>query len=227
VRVLLAGAYQEAPKQRYHGATQDVTDMEPLSFGARLWLAILLPFRVLLDAALAARVAAAARKPALGPLPSAVETKPETKPELAPKLAIAPKPAPKVVEAVPEPDRTALQLLAILQREGRFVDFLQEDVSSFSDADIGAAARVVHEGCKRGLRDVLALAPVRHEAEGAAVELPAGFDANRTRITGNVTGEPPFRGTLAHHGWRVESIRLPELSAGHDPTIIAPAEVEL
>ena len=206
--------------------------MEPLSLGARLWLAFLLPFRVLFDAMLAARVAAVARGHALAPLPSAVETKPETRPELAPRARKepAPKPAPKVVEpevVAPEPDRTALQLLAILQREGRFVDFLQEDVSSFSDADIGAAARVVHEGCKRGLRDVLTLAAVRTEAEGAKVELPVGFDASRTRVTGNVTGEPPFRGTLAHHGWRVEALRLPELTAGHDPTIIAPAEVEL
>jgi hypothetical protein len=202
--------------------------MEPLSFGARLWLAFLLPFRVLFDAMLAARVAAVVRGRALAPLPSAVETRPETKPELAPKPA--PRPAPKVVEpeaVAPAPDRTALQLLAILQREGRFVDFLQEDVSSFTDADIGAAARVVHEGCKRGLRDVLRLAPVRTEAEGAKVELPVGFDASRTRVTGNVTGEPPFCGTLAHHGWRVETLELPALTAGHDPSIIAPAEVEL
>jgi hypothetical protein len=200
--------------------------MEPLSLGARLWLAFLLPFRVLFDAALAARVAAVARGQAIASLPSAIETKPETKPEVAPKA----KKEPKVVEPeiiAPQPDRTALQLLAILQREGRFVDFLQEDVSSFSDADIGAAARVVHEGCKRGLKDVLTLAPVRTEAEGAKVELPVGFDASRTRVTGNVTGEPPFNGTLAHHGWRVETLRLPELTSGHDPTIIAPAEVEL
>lgn len=201
--------------------------MEPLTFGARLWLAFLLPFRVLFDAALAARIAAVARGHALAPLPSAIETRPETKPELAAKPKPAAKPEPKVVEAEAEPDRTALQLLAILQREGRFVDFLQEDVSSFSDADIGAAARVVHEGCKRGLQSVLQLAPVRSETEGAKVELPVGFDPSRTRVTGNVTGEPPFRGTLAHHGWRVEALRLPEITHGHDPAIIAPAEVEL
>ena len=204
--------------------------MEPLSFGARLWLAFFLPFKVLFDAMLAARVDAVARGQALALPPSAVETRPETKPELKPEAKAKPKPEPKVVEpeiVAPAPDRTALQLLAILQREGRFVDFLQEDVSSFTDADIGAAARVVHEGCKRGLRDVLQLAPVRTEAEGAKVELPVGFDASRTRVTGNVTGEPPFRGTLAHHGWRVDALRLPELAPGHDPTIIAPAEVEL
>lgn len=218
--------------------------MEPLSFGARLWLAFLLPFKLLFDAVLAARIDAVLRGRSLAPLPSEVETKPETRPQLKPGVKTKlesdskverkpePKPEPKVLEPevvapAPAPDRTALQLLAILQREGRFVDFLQEDVSSFSDADIGAAARVVHEGCKRGLRDVLELAPVRTEAEGAKVELPVGFDPSRTRVTGNVTGEPPFQGTLAHHGWRIEALRLPELTAGHDPTIIAPAEVEL
>ncbi len=207
--------------------------MEPLAFGARLWLAFTLPLRLLFNGALAARIMQAIR----GELVSLAEAKAQNKQELETqrkaieakaeaKAAAAAKPAPK--EIAPEADFTpALQLLAILQREGRFVDFLQEDVSSFSDADIGAAARVVHEGCTRGLKDVLKLEPVRSESEGAKVELAVGFDAKRTRVTGNVTGEPPFTGTLAHHGWRVESIRLPELSAGHDPTIIAPAEVEL
>lgn len=206
--------------------------MEPLAFGARLWLALTLPFRLLFDGALAARLVQAMR----GELVSLAEAKANNAKELeaqrkaiaakAEAKAKAAKPAPK--EVAPEADLTpALQLLAILQREGRFVDFLQEDVSSFSDADIGAAARVVHEGCTRGLKDVLELEVIRDEAEGAKVELPAGYDAKRTRVTGNVTGEPPFTGTLAHHGWRARSIRLPELSTGHDPTIIAPAEVEL
>lgn len=190
--------------------------MEPLAFGARLWLALTLPFRLLFDGVLAARLAQAGRGQLL--------SLPEAKAKLAKELEA--KPAPK--EVAPEADLSpALQLLAILQREGRFVDFLQEDVSGFSDAEIGAAARVVHEGCARGLKDVLTLQAVRTEAEGAKVELPVGYDANRTRVTGNVTGEPPFAGTLAHHGWRVEKIRLPELTAGHDPSIIAPAEVEL
>ncbi|MEM9462440.1 MAG: DUF2760 domain-containing protein [Myxococcota bacterium] len=185
-----------------------------LAFGARLWLAITLPFRVLLDATLAGRIAGLEQQPPAS-LPE-----PEAKP--APK-EVKPEPV-----ALPEPDLTpALQLLAILQREGRFVDFLQEDVSSFSDADIGAAARVVHEGCTRGLGDLVKVVAIRQEAEGNAVELPAGYDAKAIRVTGNVTGEPPFKGTLAHHGWRVEKIRLPELSEGHDPMVIAPAEVEL
>lgn len=122
---------------------------------------------------------------------------------------------------------TAMVLLSILQREGRLLDFLQEDVTEYPDADIGAAARVVHEGCRRGLKDYLVLEPVRNEGEGDVVVLERGFDAARTRVTGNVVGEPPFRGHLAHHGWQVSEIRLPEIVEGHDPRVVAPAEVEL
>lgn len=199
---------------RYQTSSTEVLDVESLGFLTRLWLAFLLPWRVLFDTAFAVRV--------------------NELRDGAPRLPPAPTPAPAPVavreaEAVPsEPDATpALQLLAILQREGRFVDFVQEDVSSSSDAEIGAAARVVHDGCRRGLAQLVELAAVRSEAEGAAIELPAGFDAARVRITGNIRGEPPFRGTLAHHGWQVKTIRLPKTNAGHDPKIVAPAEVEL
>jgi hypothetical protein len=184
--------------------------VEPIGIGARLWLAFVLPWKVLFDGVFASRVDRLEEAPALPP----------SKPE--------PERAPEVTEAEAAPDFTpAMQLLAIMQREGRFIDFLQEDVASFSDAEIGAAARVVHEGCKRGLADYIDLEPVRKEAEGDAITLAKGFDAARTRVTGNVVGEPPFSGTLAHHGWRVAKIRLPLLADGHDPTIVAPAEVEV
>jgi len=186
--------------------------VEPLGFAARLWLAFILPWLVLFDGKLAARMQGARTE--APSLPPAREP---------PKVAVR---EAELVDAAPDPT-PALQLLAILQREGRFVDFLQEDVSSFSDADIGAAARVVHEGCKRALAQHLELAPVRSEAEGAAIELPKGFDAARVRVTGNVVGEPPFRGKLAHHGWQVNSIKMPATNAGHDPKIVAPAEVEI
>ncbi len=127
-------------------------------------------------------------------------------------------------EAGPEP---ALQLLALLQREGRFVDFIEEDMSSFSDAEIGGAARVVHDGCKKALAEHMPLEPVRTENEGASITLEKGFDASRVRVTGNVTGDPPYRGSLAHRGWRVTEVRLPKMVEGHDAKIIAPAEVEL
>ncbi len=123
--------------------------------------------------------------------------------------------------------RPALQLLSLLQREGRLVDFVQQDILSFSDADVGAAARVVHEGCRRALQRVTQLSPVRDDAEGHSVTVPPGFDATSLLLTGNVTGNAPFRGTLRHRGWRAEGFTLPEIVGDSDLTVIAPAEVEL
>jgi hypothetical protein len=121
----------------------------------------------------------------------------------------------------------ALQLLSLLQQEARFVDFIREDLTGFSDADIGAAARVVHEGGQRVLNDYFTLTPVRNEEEETRITLPAGFNPTEVRLTGNVIGEPPFTGTLIHRGWKAEAVKLPELAAGHDIAVIAPAEVEL
>lgn len=126
----------------------------------------------------------------------------------------------------PPPD-SALQLLALLQREGRLIDFLEENVSAYSDAEIGGAARVVHAGCRKVLHEYLRLEPARAEAEGARLTLAAGFDAATVRVTGNVVGQPPFTGTLMHRGWRVAEIKLPKLAEGHDVRVLAPAEVEL
>jgi len=185
--------------------------MERLGLAARIWLAFVFPWKILFDGAFAARV----RKVEQGALPPAPE------PE-------APPAGPAVVEAEAERDLSpALQLLALLQREGRFVDFLQESVAGFSDAEVGAAARVVHEGCKRALAEYVEFAPVRTESEGAPIVLEPGYDAGQIRVTGNVVGEPPFRGKLAHHGWRVTSIRLPERLSDRDPRVVAAAEVEL
>jgi hypothetical protein len=125
-----------------------------------------------------------------------------------------------------EPD-AALQLLGLLQQEGRLVDFLEEEVSAYSDAEVGAATRVVHEGCRKALRQHFTLAPVRPEAEGSRVTLPEGFDAAAVRLTGNVVGRAPFTGRLTHRGWRVTEVRLPSVAAGHDLSVVAPAEVEL
>lgn len=158
----------------------------------------------------------------------------------APSAAPAPAPAPAVsapaaapvapvAPATPkEADTTAaLQLLSLLQREARLVDFVQEDIAAYSDAEIGAAARVVHEGCRKVLREHVTLAPVRAESEGSRLTLAAGFDAAAVRLTGNVVGQAPFTGTLAHRGWRATEVRLPQLAEGHDARIVAQAEVEL
>ena len=135
----------------------------------------------------------------------------------------APIPAARVV---PSQD-AALQLLALLQRDARLIDFTQENLSAYSDADIGAAARVVHEGCSKVLREHFTLAPVRLEAEGSRITLDAGFDAGAVRLSGNVVGSAPFKGSLSHRGWRATEVRLPSLAPGHDATVLAQAEVEL
>ena len=121
----------------------------------------------------------------------------------------------------------ALQLLSLLQQEARFIDFIQEDLLGFSDADVGAAARVVHEGGKKVLQDYFSLASVRDEQEESRITLAEGFDATVVRLTGNVIGQAPFTGTLVHRGWRVTEVRLPKLAEGHDARVIAPAEIEL
>jgi hypothetical protein len=138
------------------------------------------------------------------------------------------KPAPPapVVLREPTPD-AALQLLGLLQQEARFIDFIEEKVDRYSDAEIGAAARLVHEGCHKVLHEHFQFEAVRQEAENSRVTLPKGFDASAVRLTGNIVGEPPFTGTLVHRGWRVREVKLPKLAEGHDPYILAAAEVEL
>ena len=122
---------------------------------------------------------------------------------------------------------SALLLLGLLQKEGRLVDFLNEDIKTYSDQEVGAAARVVHQGCQRVLQECLRIAPVRDEPEGSRVTLQPGFDASANRPTGNVLGSPPFSGTLVHRGWRVAETRLPQITSGHNLSILAAAEVEL
>jgi len=139
---------------------------------------------------------------------------PETKPVSAEKAAA-------------DGSGAAVQLLAILQREGRLLDFLQEDVDAYSDAQIGAAVRDIHRGCKKALAEHAPLEPVMREPENSRVRIDAGFDPSRIRLTGNIVGEPPFTGTLKHHGWRTARIALPASTAATDPTVVAPAEVEL
>lgn len=135
---------------------------------------------------------------------------------------------PKPVELPPERlQASGLAVLSLLQREGRLIDFLQEDVAAASDAEVGAASRVVHAGCKKVLKEYVTVEPILKEAEGATVNVPVGFDAQRIRLAGNVAGQPPFRGTLKHHGWVATAVRLPAVSETLDPRVLVAAEVEL
>lgn len=194
---------------------------ESLGFFSRLFLGLLLPFRLLVDGQLAARVARVAR----GEAPSLGEAPTTSAPRLEERVA-SKAPAEPAAPAR-DPHASALQVLAILQRDGRLVDFLSEDVGSFSDAEVGAAARLVHDGCKKVLSQYFSVEPVRKEDEGARITVEKGFDASEIRLTGNVSGEPPYQGTLAHPGWRVTRVNLPEPAKDVDLKVIAPAEVEL
>lgn len=137
------------------------------------------------------------------------------------------KPEPTKVLPQEKTHASGLFVISALQQEGRLIDFLQQDVAAFSDEEVGAAARVVHGGCRKALQRLLTPNRVLPDDEGAAVTVPAGFDANRFRLTGNVTGQPPFKGTLKHHGWVAADLKFPTLAENIDYRVLAPAEVEL
>lgn len=181
----------------------------------RLILAIRVFLLVLFRGEVARRVAELLAKPA--------EPGPEAVPAAAPKPK---EPAP--AKQKPPARSDAISLLATLQREARFVDFIKEPLAGYSDAQIGAAARQVHRDCGQVLDRLLALRPVVNDAEGAEIEVPADFDAGRCRLTGNVTGQGPFHGRLVHHGWEAETCQLPAWTGNASAArVVAPAEVEL
>ena len=201
------------------------SDSNPsLSFFQRLPLALANLFRILFDGAYAARVRSL---DLAGEMQNTTPTATSSAAASAPAMAAAPVPPPAPPSPSHAPADSALQLLALLQRDARLIDFTQEDLSAYADADIGAAARVVHEGCRKVLADHFTLQAVRSEAEGSRITLAAGFDANAVRLTGNVVGSAPFSGTLSHPGWRAQEVNLPKLAPGFDTRILAPAEVEL
>jgi hypothetical protein len=154
---------------------------------------------------------------------------PTDKPASAP-----PPPAPLVPPAPPVSEANqfnaeVVNFLSILQERGRFIDFLMGDMTGYSDAQVGAAARVMHEGCKAALRENFGISPAREEKEGSTITVPTGYAPDDYRLVGKISGEAPFTGTLIHHGWKADWVKLPRVArVGADklPTI-APAEVEL
>ena len=127
----------------------------------------------------------------------------------------------------PKPSAEPLRLLAVLQRDSRFLDFLMDDIQAAADDQIVAFVKDMHPKCQASLKDHVVLEPVMNQTEGDSVEVAAGFDPSAVRLTGNVTGQPPFRGTLNHRGWRVKEIKLAPPPAGQDEFVIQPAEVYL
>lgn len=148
--------------------------------------------------------------------------------ELSRSPARGPTPAP----ATPPkgPDRFgegATYALVLLQREGRLVDFLQEDIAAFDDAQVGAAVRQIHENCRQVLQERFGVEPLQPGPENEQVTIPAEFDAQQVRLTGNVPPAGPYQGWLRHRGWRAARVKLPERQPGADITVIQPAEVEI
>jgi len=121
----------------------------------------------------------------------------------------------------------AVQMLALLQRDGRLIDFLAENISAYPDAQIGAAVRTIHDTCRQVLDQYVKLEPILNSEEDQPVTVPAGFDLAAIKLIGNVAGEPPVRGVLRHKGWRVKEVNLPPLPQGAGRMVVAPAEVEL
>lgn len=177
----------------------------------RLGLAFRLFFRVLSDADFARRVAA---ESAAAPQ------------EPSPRVGgAAPAPTGKTTAAAPRSD--AVTLLATLQREARLVDIVYEPLEGYGDAQIGAAARDVLRDCRQVLDRLFALRPLVDQAEGGAVEVPAGYDAGRYRLTGNVSRQPPLSGQLVHAGWQATRCELPAWTGSREAAlVVAPAEVE-
>ncbi|MGF1582894.1 MAG: DUF2760 domain-containing protein [Gemmataceae bacterium] len=137
---------------------------------------------------------------------------------------IEPPPEP---DTPPKPDGTPLRVLNLLQREGKLLDVLLEDLQGVEDVQIGQAFRDVQLKCQKALKEHLEFAAVIDAESDADVEVPAGFDPSAIQLTGNVTGEPPFKGTLIHPGWQVKEIKLSKPAEGVDELVVQPAEVEM
>jgi hypothetical protein len=150
------------------------------------------------------------------------------RPEPEPSKPDAGKPMP-VPAVSTQAEAEIVSFLAILQERGRLVDFVMEDLTTYDDAQVGAAARVFHAGCKAALREHFKIRSVREEDEGSSITIPVGYAADEYRLIGNIRGAGPFSGTLVHRGWKTEWVKLPRLvrvDPDRLPTI-APAEVEL
>jgi len=128
-------------------------------------------------------------------------------------------------------DAELLNLLSLFQDKGRLLDFLMDDITTYGDAQIGAAARVVHQGCSAVLREYFDLSPVHDGKEGEKVHLPSDFKSDHYRLMGRVKDTPPYEGVLLHRGWRANKVKLPRvMKSGSSPQaqgVITPAEVEV
>lgn len=132
--------------------------------------------------------------------------------------------APKQLEAS---DQSHLRLLHDLQQASRLIDFLKEDITSFNDAQVGAAVRKIHQDCGQALEEWVTIRPLKDESEGMTVHVPRGYNPAEIKVVGKVKGEPPFTGVLVHRGWKAQKRSLPKKIGEQNADIICPAEVEV
>lgn len=182
-----------------------------IGFGQRLSYAFRSFFKILTDGKIPSDVAQTLNPPAH---PEEAQT--------VPADVIPPQ-----VEKPEESTDRAIQMLAILQRDGRLIDFFSEDISPFSDAQIGAAVRDLHQSCKQTIERYVKLEPIIASEEGQPVTVQHPIDPAAIKLIGNVTGKPPLSGLLRHRGWRAIQVQLPPLADGEGRSVIAPAEVEI
>lgn len=134
---------------------------------------------------------------------------------------------PSTAPKTKEQEQSAKQLLAILQQQGRFVDFIYTNIDHYSDAQISAAARILHQGCQKALKRHCKINAIRSEIEGDTIVLEHQFDRHSIHLTGNIQNQDNFRGNLIHKGWKIDDLALPVLSDNANPNIIQPAEIEV
>lgn len=124
-------------------------------------------------------------------------------------------------------DYSHLRLLSLMQESSRLIDFLKEDLSSFDDAQIGAAARKIHEDCGKCLEEFVTVRPLMEENEGSKVTVPQGYDPIKIKVVGKIKGQPPYVGVLIHKGWKVHKRSLPKKIGDLVTEVICPAEIEV
>ena len=124
-------------------------------------------------------------------------------------------------------DFSHLMLLQSLQDSARFIDFLKEDIQFFTDAQVGAAARKIHQDCASLIEELITLRPVKDESEGTVIQIMKGYDPSEIKVVGMVKGEPPYTGVLVHRGWKACKRSLPKRTSQQNLAIICPAEVEI
>lgn len=131
---------------------------------------------------------------------------------------------PKQVETT---DLAHLRLLHYLQQSSRLIDFLKEDIKEFTDAQVGAAVRKIHQDCAQAVEELVTIRPLREEAEGTLIQIPKGYNPTEIKIIGKIKGEPPFTGILVHRGWKAQKRSLPKKTELPLSEVIASAEVEI